>query len=95
MSDTVTTETVQRRPEYIERLEKALLEGIFGIEDENAILKGGLLQNQNLFGVAPYRLAGQQGRAQPISGQAAIDLRNKILQMSADVLAGEREPDLQ
>lgn len=28
MSDPITTETIQRRPEYIERLEKALLEGI-------------------------------------------------------------------
>jgi len=66
------SETVQRRPEYIERLEKALLDGIFGVEgaegSENAgILSGGILQREDLFNIAPYQIAGQQGRAQPIS----------------------------
>lgn len=61
-----TTETIQRRPEYIERLEKALLSGIFGTETAEGDLIGGLLQDPNLFQVAPYQLAGQQGRAQPI-----------------------------
>jgi len=60
--DIYTTETIQRRPEYIERLEKALLGGIFGTETDGG-LTGGLLQDPNLFAVAPYRLAGQQGRA--------------------------------
>ena len=65
-------ETVQRRPAYIERLEKALLGGIFGEEgaegSENAgVLSDGLLQREDLFKIAPYLIAGQQGRAQPIS----------------------------
>ena len=61
MADTYTTETIQRRPEYIERLEKALLSGIFGSETDGD-LAGGLLQDPTLFQVAPYKLAGQQGR---------------------------------
>ena len=32
MSDNSTMETITRRPEYIERFEKALLSGIFGQE---------------------------------------------------------------
>jgi len=54
-------ETVQRRPEYIERLEKALLSGIFGTETDGD-LSGGIIQDPNLFRVAPYRMAGQIGR---------------------------------
>ena len=52
----------QRRPEYIERLEKALLGGIFGTEDSAGVLQDGLLQDPNLFRVAPYQMAGQMGR---------------------------------
>ena len=54
-------ETVQRRPEYIERLEKALLSGIFGTETDGD-LSGGIIQDPNLFRVAPYQMAGQIGR---------------------------------
>ena len=54
-------ETIQRRPEYIERLEKALLSGIFGTETDGD-LSGGIIQDPNLFRVAPYRMAGQIGR---------------------------------
>jgi len=54
-------ETTQRRPEYIERLEKALLSGIFGTETDGD-LSGGIIQDPNLFRVAPYRMAGQTGR---------------------------------
>jgi len=63
MSDdnVITQENVNRRPEYIERLEKALLSGIFGTETDGD-LSGGLLQDPNLFQVAPYKLAGQTGR---------------------------------
>jgi len=57
----VTTENIKRRPEYIERLEKALLGGIFGTETDGN-LSGGLLQDPNLFQVAPYKIAGQTGR---------------------------------
>ena len=35
----VTTENITRRPEYIERLEKALLGGIFGTEDSAGVLQ--------------------------------------------------------
>jgi hypothetical protein len=73
MADPITTETIQRRPEYIERLEKALLSGIFGYEDSTGTFQGGLLQDPNLFAVAPYRLAGQQGRAQPIRFEDIVD----------------------
>ena len=73
MADPITTETIQRRPEYIERLEKALLSGIFGDEDSTGTFQGGLLQDPNLFAVAPYRLAGQQGRAQPIRFEDIVD----------------------
>lgn len=127
-------ENITRRPEYIERLEKALLSGIFGQEatediygqgaqlsgdalqsqaedvlkmstglldpdlrfdatgdgkitsedaklildgsfpvyEQGALLHkkgdmyGGLLQDKNLFQIAPYLMAGQQGRAEPI-----------------------------
>jgi hypothetical protein len=90
-SGTSTSEYITRRPEYIERLEKALLSGIFGEEDTSGVFQGGLLQDPNLFAIAPYRLAGQQGRAQPISGQAADDLATKIMQMST----GSIETDLQ
>lgn len=61
MAESYTSETIQRRPEYIERLEKALLSGIFG-EEKNGDLSGGLLQDPNLFNIARYELAGQQGR---------------------------------
>ena len=62
MSDNVITqESIKRRPEYIERLEKALLSGIFGTETDGT-LSGGLLQDPNMFVVAPYKLAGQTGR---------------------------------
>ena len=54
-------ETIQRRPEYIERLEKALLSGIFGTETDGD-LSGGIIQDPNLFRVAPYQMAGQIGR---------------------------------
>ncbi len=70
--DIYTTETIQRRPEYIERLEKALLSGIFGTETDGG-LTGGLLQDPALFQVAPYQMAGQQGRAQPIRFEDIVD----------------------
>jgi len=59
------SEAVQRRPEYIERLEKALLGQIFGTENESGALTGGILDAAaypNLFRVAPYKMAGQTGR---------------------------------
>ena len=77
--ETYTSETIQRRPEYIERLEKALLSGIFGTEDAEGVMQGGILQRPDLFGVAPYRLAGQQGRAQPISYEDVRDEAGNIV----------------
>jgi hypothetical protein len=76
--ETYTSETIQRRPEYIERLEKALLSGIFGNEVDG-VLQGGILQRPDLFSVAPYRLAGQQGRAQPISYEDVLDEAGNIV----------------
>ena len=70
MADEIVNRQIseQRRPEYIERLEKALLTGIFGTEDAEGNLLGGLLQDPNLFRVAPYQIAGQIGR-DPETGQ--------------------------
>ena len=79
MADTYTSETIQRRPEYIERLEKALLSGIFGDEDSTGTFQGGLLQDPNLFAVAPYRLAGQQGRAEPIRYDDVLDEAGNVV----------------
>jgi len=69
MSNTSTQEVVNRRPEYIELFEKALLDKIFGTDDGSGQLSGGILDAltyPELFQVAPYILAGQQGRAEPI-----------------------------
>ena len=84
-------ETIQRRPEYIERFEKALLSRIFGDEvkdtregapEGSTILKGGILDADafpNLFRVAPYKLAGQQGRAQPIRFEDIVDDEGEVV----------------
>lgn len=61
MADQSVT-TVQRRPEYIELREKALLDAIFGEYDASKGFTGGLIQDPNLFKIAPYALASQQGR---------------------------------
>ena len=61
------SETVQRRPEYIESREKALLDAIMGQQGPNGFT-GGLLQEtdaegfRKYFNIAPYAMAGQQGR---------------------------------
>jgi len=78
MSNGVTQTQIQRRPEYLETIEKGLLDAIFGTptEDESGATTylGGLLQRRaplpttedgqltSLFEVAPYQLAGQIGR---------------------------------
>ena len=53
--------TTQRRPEYIELREKALLDAIFG-DYAGGGFSGGLIQDPELFRIAPYLLASQQGR---------------------------------
>tara|TARA_R110002020_G_scaffold125896_2_gene283329 strand:- start:933 stop:2132 length:1200 start_codon:yes stop_codon:yes gene_type:complete len=75
----VTTENITRRPEYIERLEKALLGGIFGTEDSAGVLQDGLLQDPNLFQVAPYKMAGQMGRAEPIRFDDIVDNAGNVI----------------
>ena len=65
------SESVQRRPEYIEAREKALLDGIMGYEGADGFT-GGLLQATELgsdgneyakyFNIAPYAMASQYGR---------------------------------
>ena len=54
-------ETVQRRPEYIELREKALLDAIFGQYDPNKGFTGGLIQDPDMFKIAPYRIAQRTG----------------------------------
>lgn len=61
------SETVQRRPEYIEAREKALLDAIMGTQGPEGFT-GGLLQEtddqgfRKYFNIAPYAMARQQGR---------------------------------
>jgi len=61
------SETVQRRPEYIEAREKALLDAIMGTQGADGFT-GGLLQEtddqgfRKYFNIAPYAMARQQGR---------------------------------
>tara|TARA_R100000808_G_scaffold1584_1_gene7059 strand:+ start:1132 stop:2235 length:1104 start_codon:yes stop_codon:yes gene_type:complete len=56
-------ESIQRRPEYIELREKALLDAIFGKYDPGSnAFSDGLIQDPNLFQIAPYEIAGQYGR---------------------------------
>ena len=61
------SETVQRRPEYIEAREKALLDAIMGQQGPDGF-SGGLLQEtdaegfRKYFNIAPYAMARQQGR---------------------------------
>ena len=92
--DTYTTETIQRRPEYIERLEKALLSGIFGTETTEGDLIGGLLQRPDLFGVAPYKLAGQQGRAQPIRYDEELDSEGNVISRTPVYAEGVQPGDI-
>tara|TARA_R100001509_G_scaffold27323_2_gene14292 strand:+ start:59 stop:985 length:927 start_codon:yes stop_codon:yes gene_type:complete len=54
-------ETVQRRPEYIELREKALLDAIFGQYDDKTGFSGGLIQNPDMFKIAPYKIAERSG----------------------------------
>lgn len=56
------TETTQRKPEYIELREKALLDAIFGEYDSSTGFTGGMIQDPSMFLIPEYRLAGQQGR---------------------------------
>ena len=61
------SESVQRRPEYIEKREKALLDAIMGQQGATGFT-GGILQqlddagNPAYFNIAPYEIAGQYGR---------------------------------
>ena len=61
------SETVQRRPEYIETREKALLDAIMGTQGADGFT-GGLIQEtddegfRKYFNIAPYAMARQQGR---------------------------------
>jgi len=76
------TESVQRRPEYIETLEKVLLDQIFGIEDDEGAFKGGILDAAaypGLFRVAPYKIAGQMGRAEPIRFDDIVDNAGNVI----------------
>ena len=60
--------TVNRRPEYLELREKALLDAIFGEYDPNTGFSGGLIQDPDMFKIAPFRLAQQIGR-DPSTGE--------------------------
>ena len=60
--------TINRRPEYLELREKALLDAIFGEYDPNTGFSGGLIQDPDMFKIAPFRLAQQIGR-DPSTGE--------------------------
>ena len=52
-------ESINRRPEYIEEREKALLDQIFGkYNEETGQYEGGTIQQENLFNIPEYRMAG-------------------------------------
>jgi len=59
---------INRRPEYLELREKALLDAIFGEYDPNTGFSGGLIQDPDMFKIAPFRLAQQIGR-DPSTGE--------------------------
>lgn len=92
--ETYVSETIQRRPEYIERLEKALLSGIFGDEDSEGVLQGGLIQRPDLFQIAPYRLASQQGRAQPIRFEDIVNDAGNVVGRRPVYAEGVRPGDI-
>ncbi len=86
MDNTLTQETIQRRPEYVEAREKALLDAIFGSQGESGF-SGGLLQSEDLFKIAPYRLAGQMGRdpeTGEITGLGAETFGSQYIMQDAD-----------
>ena len=88
-------ETVQRRPEYIERLEKALLGQIFGTEQDGA-LKGGILDADafpNLFRVAPYQIAGQIGRDPETGAIVGLGPETFATQVVMEDLDNDGRPD--
>jgi hypothetical protein len=91
MADQSVT-TIQRRPEYIELREKALLDAIFGNYDASTGFTGGLIQDPELFRIAPYVLAGQQGRdeAGNITGFGLETFASQALSQDLD---GDGTPD--
>ena len=92
MSDAVTT--IQRRPDYLELREKALLDAIFGTYDDTTKeFSGGLIQDPEYFKIPEYKLAGQYGR-DPVTGQI-VDFgletfASQYLQQDSD---GDKIPD--
>ena len=92
MADPVTT--IQRRPDYLELREKALLDAIFGTYDPNTKeFSDGLIQREDLFTIPEYKLAGQYGR-DPDTGQI-VDFgletfASQYLQQDSD---GDKIPD--
>jgi hypothetical protein len=91
MADQSVT-TVQRRPEYIELREKALLDAIFGNYDAGSGFSGGLIQDPELFKIAPYALASQIGRdeAGNITGFGLETFASQALSQDLD---GDGTPD--
>jgi len=92
MSDPMTT--INRRPEYLELREKALLDAIFGSYDEGTKeFSGGLIQDPDYFKISPYEMAGQYGR-DPTTGQITgfglETFGSQYLQEDAD---GDKIPD--
>ena len=92
MSDPMTT--INRRPEYLELREKALLDAIFGTYDENTkTFSGGLIQDPDMFRIPEYKLAGQYGRdpnTGQITGFGLETFGSQYLQQDSD---GDKIPD--
>ncbi len=101
MADPITTETIQRRPEYIERLEQALLSGIFGTEKDGGLFDGliqaapspGRDDDGFLFRVAPYQLAGQMGRDPETGAITGLGLETFATQALMQDLNNDGIPD--
>jgi len=70
-----TYETIQRRPEYIEQREQALLDKIFGTETDG-VFTGGLLDAEaypNLFKIPEYKMADETDLEKSIYGSFDTD----------------------
>ena len=85
--------TINRRPEYLELREKALLDAIFGEYDPATGFTGGLIQDPNMFKIAPFRLAQQVGRDPSTGDITGFGLETFASQRLSEDQDGDGTPD--
>ena len=85
--------TINRRPEYLELREKALLDAIFGEYDPATGFTGGLIQDPNMFKIAPFRLAQQVGRDPSTGDITGFGLETFASQRLSQDQDGDGTPD--